>query len=324
LDDFESRTAHFDDIMGRSDDVDQFCSSSLWGLPAHQALMPERELAVLESESGYVALARGTSDHYGAYLEPMECMWQFASPFAREDLKLANEFGDALKTQWRDWNVVILTGLTPGTDFFRELVLELEKRFQLTLIGKTGRVLADISDGVSGFLGRRSRGFRRSLSRATRDCAQREIEFQVCSDLGSVGECSGLYQRILDVELRSHKGLAGKGIDQPGMREFYERMLPRLVRVGALRLIFARHEGQDVGFVFGGVKGSTFRGLQMSYDQSYAELSLGNVLQFKMVELLSDEGLAIYDLGSDIEYKHRWGEERFGTLSVGITGNVRA
>ena len=310
--------------MEHSDDVDQFCSSSLWGLPAHQALMPQRELAVLESESGYVALARGTSDHYGAYLEPMECMWQFASPFARKDFKLAHEFAEALETQWRDWNVVILTGLSPETIFFRELVVELEKHFQLTLIGKTGRVLADISDGVSGFLGRRSRGFRRSLSRARRDCTQREIEFQVCANSGSPAECSGFYQRILDIELRSHKGLAGQGIEQPGMREFYEQMMPRLAQVGALRLIFARHEGEDVGFIFGGVKGRTFRGLQMSYDQRCADLSLGNVLQFKMVELLSDEGLNVYDLGSDIEYKHRWGEERFGTISVGITKSIRA
>ena len=281
--------------------------------------MPERELVFLESGNGYVALARGRDPHYGIYLEPLECMWQFPSPFACVDEDLAREFTESIESGIGDWNLLILTGLYPHSSFFRKLTSALEKRFRLVLLGSATRISARITDGVDGFLTRRSRNFRASLKQSSRRCEDLGVEFEEHCEVRSMDHSLLLYERVLDVERRSHKGRSEKGIDQPGMCQFYELMLPRLVERGGLRLIFARHEGRDIGFVFGGVKGLLFRGLQMSFDEEYARCSLGNLLQMQMMIQLEREGTAVYDLGSDMDYKRRWGEERFVTVSLGVT-----
>jgi hypothetical protein len=257
--------------------------------------------------------------NYGIYLEPLECTWQFSSPFACVEQDLAVEFTETLDSDVGEWNLLILTGLYPHSAFFRRLTAALERRFRLVLLGSAVRVSAGIGDGVDGFLSRRSRKFRAGLKQSTRRCGELGIEFEAHYGVKSSARSLELYERVLNIESRSHKGLAEAGIDQPGMRKFYELMLPRLVKTRGLRLLFARHEGRDIGFVFGGVKGLLFRGLQMSFDQRYARYAIGNLLQFQMVTQLVIEGVALYDLGSDMDYKRRWGEERFLTVSLGVT-----
>jgi CelD/BcsL family acetyltransferase involved in cellulose biosynthesis len=83
---------------------------------------------------------------------------------------------------------------------------------------------------------------------------------------------------------------------------------------GALRGLFARKDGQDVGYLLGGVFHDTFRGLQFSYDARLAHLSLGNLMQVEMVSRLEGQGLSWYDLGSEVEYKKQWGEAGLETL----------
>jgi CelD/BcsL family acetyltransferase involved in cellulose biosynthesis len=100
------------------------------------------------------------------------------------------------------------------------------------------------------------------------------------------------------------------------MRLFYERALARLIPAGAFRGLVATIEGRDVGFVFGGVFGSTYRGLQVSFDADHRALGLGNVLQARLIERLAGEGITTYDLGSDIEYKARWAEPGLTTATL--------
>ena len=90
-------------------------------------------------------------------------------------------------------------------------------------------------------------------------------------------------------------------------------MMPRLMRRRAARLIFATRDGEDLGFIFGGVRGPVYRGLQFSFRDSLSQLGLGNVLQYEAIKDLSEEGIARYDLGTDIEYKRRWGEPYLST-----------
>ena len=56
----------------------------------------------------------------------------------------------------------------------------------------------------------------------------------------------------------------------------------------------------------------------MSFVESYRPYALGNVLQSKMIHLLAQEGIQTYDLGSDIDYKRRWAENEFLTVSLGV------
>ena len=65
--------------------------------------------------------------------------------------------------------------------------------------------------------------------------------------------------------------------------------------------------------LFGGLFGKTYRGLQFSFDDRYAELSLGNLCQLEEIRRLSDDGVEIYDLGTEVPYKKRWGDRVFTT-----------
>ena len=278
--------------------------------------MPHRKLRAFESDNGLVALAQGVDDRFGRYWEPLECMWQFSTPFAIADYDLIDEFYDCAEQFKDDWDLLVLTGLTGG--LLRRVVRSFEGRFHVLLLSKTLRVSAYIGDGLEGFLARRSAQFRRGLKRSLRRCEQNDVEFEVLSGEELRANWEKHYDRAVKIEFKSHKGLDESGIDQPGMQEFYRLMIPRLVKRGAFRLIFALHQGKDVGFVFGGNRGVIFRGLQMSFVESYRPYALGNVLQSKMIHLLAQEGIQTYDLGSDIDYKRRWAENEFLTVSLGV------
>ena len=93
-------------------------------------------------------------------------------------------------------------------------------------------------------------------------------------------------------------------------------MVPRLAQGDGLRMLFAIHGGEDVAYVFGGVFRGVYRGLQMSFDVECREMSLGNLVQYAMVQRLCEEGVEIYDLGSDLDYKRRWAEELHETVAL--------
>jgi CelD/BcsL family acetyltransferase involved in cellulose biosynthesis len=104
------------------------------------------------------------------------------------------------------------------------------------------------------------------------------------------------------------------------MQRFYRLMLPRLAARGALRAVLVTRGGRDVAFCFGGLfpaGGRTgYRGLQSSYDDDLARLSPGALAHLEMIALLCEEGVATYDLGSDMDYKRRWGERGLTTIAV--------
>ena len=93
-------------------------------------------------------------------------------------------------------------------------------------------------------------------------------------------------------------------------------MEQRLAARGGLRVIVAAIGDHEVGYLHGGVVADHFRGLQMSFDRSLAELSLGNLLQLEMIEALCEEGVRTYDLGSHSPYKERWAETVHATVTL--------
>ncbi len=97
------------------------------------------------------------------------------------------------------------------------------------------------------------------------------------------------------------------------MRDFYAAMLPRLLRRGRGRVMFARHGGADIGYIMGAVFDGTYRGLQFSYRDDYARYSIGSLCQLQQIIALCQEGVQAYDLGTEMEYKARWAELQFPT-----------
>jgi len=319
FEELDAESALFDAEVLRSDDLDRFCSSSDWVLPAARTLMPPTDAWIRRHEHGWLALVRHTESRH-TVLQPLESLWGLACPLVGGEpglVSLALDAARILDAEARA-DVLALSGLVPQSPRFLALARALDRRRELRLGPLTRRRAASLAGGLDGFLARRSSGFRTSLRRAQRRAVERGVKIgAVAVDPASV---DGLYARILAVEERSWKGKEGVGFACTDLLSFYREMLPRLARRGALRARIATNvDGEDIGFIFGGILGDTYRGLQFSFVDAYDDCSLGNLLQTEMVGALADEQVAIYDLGTDVEYKRRWGEITTDTvLLVGM------
>ena len=315
----DAASAAFDHDVLRSDDLDRFCSASDWVLPAARTLMPPTEPWIRRGEHGWLALVRHTESRH-TVLQPLESLWGLACPLVGGEpglAALAHEAAAILGVEAAD-DVLALSGLVPQSPRFLALARALDRRRELRLGPLTRRRSASLAGGLDGFLSRRSSGFRTSLRRAHRRADERGVRIgPVAVDPTAV---DALYERILRVEERSWKGIEGVGFACTDLLSFYRQMLPRLAARSALRAFVATNgDGEDVGFVFGGLLGDTYRGLQFSFVDEYDDCALGNLLQTTMIGALADEGVAVYDLGTDVEYKRRWGEITTDTvLLVGM------
>jgi CelD/BcsL family acetyltransferase involved in cellulose biosynthesis len=178
----------------------------------------------------------------------------------------------------------------------------------------TDRIVASLVGGFDGFLGRRSAKFRAEARRARRAADVRGIVYERHT-LVDDATLARIDERVLSVERRSWKSAEGNGIDAGPMREFYRRMLPRLARKGTLRVVFVKKGDEDIAFCFGGLTGGIYRGLQVSFDDAHARDGPGVLAHLEMIGLLADEGADGYDLGTDMEYKRRWGEPGLRTVA---------
>jgi len=319
FEDLAARPERFDQNVLVTPDIDRFCSSSAWVVPAQLAFHGAQERLVLESDAGFVALSRSEATGLGRFYAPLEAMWGLACPLVGPDpRRLAREAVRALTERRADWDALWLGGVVRDSPMFRALVQRLAP-----ITGPTGlrlgptamRWTASLEGGWDGWLSRRSGKFRKTLRRALERAGEAGLELELHRAPG-VEEARRLYERILAVEARSWKGMEGSGFIAGGMRVFYHEMVPRLAAAGGLRVALGRIGGQDVSFVFGGVFAGTFRGLQVSFDDAHRELALGNVMQATMIRALTEEGVTLYDLGSDMEYKARWAEIPRETITL--------
>jgi hypothetical protein len=312
-----------DRAFSRTPDIDHFCSQSAWVLSADSAIMGGREPFCRRGEHGWMLLARRTWDSGVTSLEALESAWRLASPFALHEGSDAGRFADELVDEWRSaapFDVLVLSGLAPASRLFGELVRALSPSYGLRTdaIPPTLRFRASLQGGVDGFFSRRSPKMRGALRAAERRAAASGVSFEeaACSSASS----RELYERLLALEARSWKGMEGDGLLGASMQAFYRRMLPMLAEDGSLRAQIGRKDGEDVAMLVGALieteAGRTFRGLQFSFDDRFRSLALGNLAQLAQIRALVDEGALLYDLGSDVEYKRRWGEDAFETLTL--------
>ncbi len=279
-------------------------------LPAHDVLMPPREAWIARDGDAWILLAIAIHARGFAYAEPFEAAWGLACPLVGAS---AEAFVDEVRSRDGEWEVLLLGGVLDRAPARAELMSSLARHYELREANTTVRHIAGLAGGVDGFLARRSRNFRRSLQRAVRDAAQQGVAFDVCD----TAEPDPAYERVLAIERRSWKGRARVGIDSGGMREFYRLMTRRLAARGALRLMFAQRDGEDLAYILGGVFDDTYRGLQFAFDADCTDLALGNVCQYRQLEALCDAGIAHYDLGTTGGgYKRRWAEREVASTLV--------
>lgn len=312
----------FDEAVSASADIDHFCSSTHWIVPAHAAFHATHEAFVRPLDGGFCALSRGHTHGLGRFYAPLEAMWGLACPVVgAAGEALGRQAASALLAERERWDVLWLGGVRRDGALWRGLVRGLSGACDLRLGPTTTRHQASLEGGFDGWLARRSPKFRKMLRQAIRDVrlAGIELEWFDAEAARAVGG-EALFARIHAIERRSWKGMEGTGFVQGDMRAFYAQMLPRLAAAGRLRVLFGRRGGEDVAFCFGGVLDRTFRGLQNSFDDRFRALSLGNAMQAHVIDHLAREGVTLYDLGSEMEYKARFAEGGLETVTLIAVG----
>jgi len=317
-DELVARADDFDRAVSETPDIDLFCSSTPWIFSAYEAFASEYDTWIAHSDNGFVALVQSYHDKLGRFRQPMEASWCLACPFVGPDPRaLARDFAAESLEAAAEWDLLFLSGVRRDTPLYKTLIESFSGQYFVGVGPPVSRYVASLDGGMDGFLSRRTSKFRANLRRIQRRGDEQGVRAEYITDF-SERSWEDVYEAILDIETRSWKGMADTGISDRPMQEFYRCMLPRLAASGQLRVLLLHLDAEPVAFVFGAVFEGTYRGLQLSYDHAHRRLSLGNLAQLSIIRELIAEGVTDYDLGSELEYKSTWAEERFDTISLVI------
>ncbi len=307
----DSSTVAFDTFVDATRGIDQVCSSSDWVLPSYRSWGRDAFAMVFRSDDGWATLCERRDVDGIRYLCPPEAAWGFASPIVTTD---PTTFGHDLVRaldQVPGWRVALLTGIVPDSPLEEGLRLAIGQRHRLRDGPTITRCRARLEGGAKALLERKPTKWQRDLRRAHRRAAEQGFEVTTAS-----GDLSDGFGRLMDIERKSWKGRSGSGLIEPDLRRFYWKLCQRLGPEGRVRLLFARADGRDVGYILGHVRRGTYRGLQISYDNAYSSLSVGTLLQAFQIEQLAAEGIRVYDLGMEMAYKRRWTDETLTTRTT--------
>jgi CelD/BcsL family acetyltransferase involved in cellulose biosynthesis len=268
---------------------------------------PSRSLLLRETDGSVIAFGLRRHHRLGPLLEPLESQWLFGCPLLGPDAVELLAAALAEPELRRLAPAIVVSALRPRSAQLRRLVAAFESRYAIHRLAGGVSCCASLDGGLEGFLARRSARLRKRLRQAERRANARGVTYERHAPAGAA-EADAVYARMQAVERTSWKGIERCGMAERWSREFYGRLLRRLSASGGARVMFARAEGRDVGFIFGGVAGACYRGQQFSYADDWSELSIGNLLQLEQVRWLCEEGVARYDMGPPMEYKRHWTE----------------
>jgi len=293
-----------------ADQGDPFSCRTEWQLSLQEAYFPRRPLHLRQDATSLVALAERRHPELGPVLEPLDCLFLFGSALLGPDAgRLLEDLLAERDAEGGEPVQLLLGGLVPGGPHRDFVLRRLARRGEIFRVKTVTVCSGSLAGGLDGYLGRRSALQRKRLRQAARRARARGVLFERSSPR-SDAEADATFARILAVEETSWKGLARRGIGDRRSRLFYGAMLRRLARAGAGRVMFARADERDVGFIFGGLAGDRYRGQQFSYAEDFADCSLGNLLQQEQIAWLAEDGIRIYDMGPLMAYKHHWTELR--------------
>lgn len=307
----------FDAQVRGTPQIDHYCSAHLWQRSAQEAFYPEKPPFIYQEEDGAtVALMAYTNRLDRLLLVPLEPIWGLASPLIGAPERVSALLNHALDASPLRPDALYLSGLPHSPEWIEPLARHLSPRWRLQLRNPLGRRSASLEGGVDAFLGRRSAKFRAELRRAQRKAAQAGLTFERLGAAELRGDLAQHFEGWMRVEAQSWKGRQGYGAHEGPARLFYTRMAERLAAQGALRAVVARQGERAIGYIFGGLFGADYRGLQVSFDDQWRSYGVGNLLQMQMVEGLCAEGLRSYQLGTAMPYKRHWAEQLHTTLTV--------
>lgn len=291
---------------------DPFCCRTEWQLSFQDAIAPNRLLQVRAEDDSAIAFARRQRDGL-TILEPIDNSWMFGSTLIGPNAvpMLAELIARTPGC------VAVLSGLITGGARVRELLRAFSEKYELLLVGGETACSASLDGGLDGYLSRRSPKLRRGVRSAARRAAARGVRYERHAP-ATEAECDAVYARVLQVEQRSWKGIGRCGMAESPSREFYRLMLRRLCAARGGRVMFATHDGEDIGFILGCLGSGVYRGQQFSFIDTWRRESIGNLLQLEQLRWLCEEGVARYDMGPMMDYKRSWTEthQRFDAIAM--------
>ncbi len=297
----------YDDAVARIDGIDRWCSSTDWVLPLTASMRPDDPIAV-RTASGWGLFDRTTASDGRRILMGVDRIWGFACPVIGEPGVWSEIAGFACDG---GVDAVIIGGLVEGGNAWNSALAGFDATHRLHRLGGITRRRAHLGDGFDAWFAGRSPRFRQRMRSLRREADHAGLHFVTITST----EPSAVLDRLIAIERRSWKGADDDGLMGAEMAAFYRLVLARL-GPDRTRCLVARLDGQDVGYIVGGVRDSTYRGLQLSSAEEVHSLGVGHLLQLAQIERLCDEGLTTYDLGMDMPYKTRWSDHTLETTTI--------
>lgn len=313
LEDLEAVASRWDDAVDRTPDVDPFCASTAWAFSAAHSF-PDAAPPVVVGDGYAFCGMRSLDTEHGRLLVGLDPVWGFATPFVGAPRRAAEMLAQRLLLD-DDWQLAVVAGQREDSALTAGLAAVADRRWRLLRGVAEHRLRIDLRHGVEAWFSRRSPRFRQQLRRIERTAVHEGV---VVVDLSAMAP-DDVFDRLVAIEATSWKGGEGTGLASPDLDAFYRRTANRLGARDHLRVLVARRDDEDLGFVLGGIRGETYRGLQLSYAAAAADLGIGHLLQLHQLRLLEREGVRVYDLGMDMEYKRRWADRVDETISVIVT-----
>lgn len=144
-------------------------------------------------------------------------------------------------------------------------------------------------------------------------------------------ESTRFFDNVLTIERNSWKEKAGSSITtNPAQEGFYRLYTPLAANEGRLKGALLMFDSTPIAYEYGILFNGVYEGLKTSFDQRYSEYSPGNVLQYHIIQRLSERGIRHYDLTGEMDdSKKMWTEQQYQRrtytiLRKNITGAVLA
>lgn len=302
---------HWSALALSGNEADPFCCGPCWNLAYHHVVNSGRRLFFEASSQGAILFGEHFNSSGERMLVPIEDSWLYCKPLLGFEAPFL--LAAAMQELQEGHNSVLFSsGVQPGSPDACNLFRRFSSDYDFYRNHADVQRSASLAGGLDGWLSRRSPNTRANLRKAASRAGRIGIRFErVRPDSAN---CSMVYERMLDVERKSWKGIGHCGMLEQPSCELYRTMLAMLALRSEGLVIFATLDGEDIGFIFGGLHGPYYRGQQFSYDTQYAHYSVGNLLQREKIAWLSELGCKRYDMGPAtgprMEYKGRWTEQR--------------
>jgi CelD/BcsL family acetyltransferase involved in cellulose biosynthesis len=179
---------------------------------------------------------------------------------------------------------------------------------------------------VDDVLATMSRNRRSAVKRNERKLTELgEVTFHDNAHDDTGGTLPDALDRCFELEAAGWKGTAGTAMNsRPDTERFYRALVARASDLGWLRLSTLLLDGRLVAFQLCLQHGDARHLLKLGFDENLSECSPGNVLQLKVLQAATGDGLARYEFGGESEdWKLRWTSTtapRHNVIALGTRG----